>query len=167
MQHRHVIIIHHTANKKTWYYTIVSHNLCVRQSMAEDNRKAGKTEVLCLSANKLFNSAGMRADITKGLVHSLTASTTTEVKRESGRICSVLGYFIPAPILLLVAVLCRIVPYLCSLQSWNWRHLAILIAGLLIMSLSDYYEHVIFIAGIRTKNKSQANGKTMGCYEWE
>lgn len=68
--------------KKTWYYTILSHNLCVRPSMAEDNRKAGKTEVLCLSANKLFNSAGMRADIAKGLVHSLTASTTKEVKRE-------------------------------------------------------------------------------------
>lgn len=80
----------------------------------------------------------MRADLAKGLVRSLTASTTKEVKRESGRICSVLGYFIPARILLLVAVLCSIVPHLCQhamlykcsvhiseLQSWNWRLLAI------------------------------------------
>lgn len=34
-----------------------------------DNREAGKTEVLCLSANKLFSSAGKRTEIAKGLVH--------------------------------------------------------------------------------------------------
>lgn len=66
--------------------------------MAEDNRKAGATEVLCFTVNKLFNTAGMRTEIAKGLFHSLTASTTKEVKRELGRnfSISVLGKFIPA-----------------------------------------------------------------------
>lgn len=73
-----------------------------------------KTEVLCLSANKLLNSAGMRTDIANGLVHSLTASTTKEVKVELGRICSVLGNLVSGPIFLLVVVLCRIEPHLCQ-----------------------------------------------------
>lgn len=41
------------------------------ESVAGDNRGAELTEVLCLSANKLFNTAGVRTDFAEGLAHSL------------------------------------------------------------------------------------------------
>lgn len=72
-----------------------------RRAWQKITEALGRQRPLCLGANKLFSPAGTRTEFAKGLAYSLTASTTKGVKRELGRICSILmlDNVVPAPFL--------------------------------------------------------------------
>lgn len=86
------------------------------ENVAGDNRGAELTEVLRLSANKLFSTAGVRTDFAEGLAHSLNCINNREKLWEYLRDFAPFqsgGTFLSG--------LCRIVPHPClHVVPYRW-----------------------------------------------